>query len=370
MIVLITGAKGFIGKNLIATLERINDVEILRYDIENTLDDLRKLSKKADFVFHLAGVNRPKDMSEFEIGNRGFTQQLLNFLKESGKKTPVLITSSIQADLDNPYGLSKKGAEDALLKYASETSANIYIYRLPNVFGKWCRPNYNSVVATWCYNIARDLPIKINDPEIELNLVYIDDVVLEFINAINGRVNRGTDGLCYVPRTFKVTLKQLADKLYSYKMSRQTLVIPELAEDFDRFLYATFLSYLPENDFGYSLEMKHDNRGWLAEFIKSKQFGQLFISRTKPGITRGNHWHHTKIEKFLVVEGEAIIKFRQIHGSHVIEYKVSGQELKVVDIPPGYTHSITNIGKNDVITLFWADEIFNPEKPDTFFSEV
>lgn len=368
--VLITGANGFIGKNLVATLERMEDVEILKYGSENTIEQLEELVEKADFVFHLAGVNRPKDVKEYETGNKGFTEQLLRILKEKNKKVPVLLSSSIQATLDNPYGTSKKAAEDAVFQYGKETGANVYVYRLPNVFGKWCKPNYNSVVATWCYNIANNLPIQINDPSTKLTLVYIDDVIEEFINALYGKENQDVNGFCSVKRTFQVTLGELADILYSFKKSRETLVMPNLEGDFERFLYATYISYLPKGEFGYHLDMKRDNRGWLAEFIKSNQFGQIFISRTKPGITRGNHWHHTKVEKFLVIEGEAVIKFRSIHGSEVIEYRVSGEELRVIDIPPGYTHSITNVGETDVITLFWANEIFDPEQPDTYFLEV
>lgn len=366
--VLITGANGFIGKNLIATLN--SDVEILKYDIDNSLEDLKEFTRKADFVFHLAGVNRPQEVSEFEKGNRDFTERLLEMLKENSKKIPVLLTSSIQAGLDNPYGLSKKNAESLVLEYSKQTRATVYIYRLPNVFGKWCRPNYNSVIATWCYNVAHGLPLQINNLETELNLVYIDDVVQEFINAFNGSESRAENDFCYIPRTFLVTLKQIADTLKAFKNSRSTLIMPSLEGDFERFLYAAYLSYLPENEFGYELEMKYDQRGWLTEFIKSPGMGQIFISRTKPGITRGNHWHHTKAEKFLVIEGEALIKFRQINSKEIIEYRVSGEKLEVLDIPTGYTHSIMNIGNIDVITLFWADEIFSQEKPDTYYLEV
>jgi len=368
--VLVTGSNGFIGRNLIVSLEKLQNIKVLKYDIENSIDELRECIKIADFVFHLAGVNRPKEVSEYEQGNKGFTEDVLDIIKQSGKKIPILLASTIQAAMDNLYGLSKKGAEEAVFEYGRQTGAKIYVYRLPNVFGKWCRPNYNSVVATWCYDIPRGLPIQINNPETELNLVYIDDVVDEFVNAMNGRANVGTDGYFFVTRTFKINLQQLADMLYSFKNSRKTLVVPDFEGDFEKFLYATYLSYLPEDDFGYCLEMKHDNRGWLAEFIKSKHFGQIFISRTKPGITRGNHWHHTKAEKFLVIDGEAVVRFRQINDINVIEHRVSGMDLKVLDIPAGYTHSITNTGNKDLLTLFWADEIFNPEKPDTYYLEI
>lgn len=366
--VLITGANGFIGKNLIATLE--NEVEILRYDTENTLVELREFAQKSDFVFHLAGVNRSSDITEFERGNNGLTELLLDILKESSRIVPVLMTSSIQVDLDNSYGKSKKKAEKAVLDYGKETGAAVYIYHLPNVFGKWCRPNYNSVIATWCHNISRELPIQINDPETELNLIYIDDLILELINALSGHETRDIDGFCFVQRNFRATLKEIAATLNFFKDSRTTLVVPSFERDFVRFLYATYLSYLPENEFWYELEMKHDNRGWLSEFIKSESMGQIFLSRTRPGITRGNHWHHTKVEKFLVIEGEAAITFRQINGNDVIEYGVTGEKLKVLDIPTGFTHSITNIGETDLLTLFWVDEIFNSEKPDTYYLEV
>ncbi|NBJ14694.1 MAG: SDR family oxidoreductase [Dehalobacter sp. 4CP] len=366
--VLVTGANGFIGKNLIATLD--TNMEILKYDIDNSVNELKDFCRRADFVFHLAGVNRPLEVGEFEKGNSGFTELLLTMLRENNKKVPVLMTSSIQAEIDNPYGQSKKNAESLLEDYARETGNPVYIYRLPNVFGKWCRPNYNSVIATWCYNISRGLPIQINNPETVLSLVYIDDVVQEFIHAFNGSESRMDNGFCFVTRTFSITLHQIANTLEAFQESRSSLVMPNFEGEFERFLYATYLSYFPENGFSYDLEMKHDQRGWLAEFIKSPAMGQIFISRTKPGITRGNHWHHSKVEKFLVIEGDALIRFREINVPKVIEYSVSGDKLQVLDIPTGYTHSIENVGKTDVITLFWADEIFNAEKPDTFYLEV
>lgn len=366
--ILITGANGFIGKNLIASLEK-EQVKIIKYDLHNTLDDLNEYVKEADFVFHLAGVNRPNEVSEFEKGNKDFTEYLLDLIKKSPKTIPLLFTSSIQSELNNPYGISKKYAEDAVLEYSRETGAAVYIYRLPNVFGKWSLPNYNSVVSTWCYNISRNLPIQINNPDTELSLIYIDDVVREFILALHGSTSLDK-GFCFVPRIFTVSLRKIANLLESFKNSRASLILPSFEGDFERFLYATYLSFLPESDFSYDLEMKHDNRGWLAEFIKSKSLGQIFISRTKPGITRGNHWHHTKIEKFLVIEGEAIIKFRHLHSTEVLEYRVSGEIIQVLDIPAGYTHSITNIGKTDLITIFWADETFSQENPDTYFLEV
>jgi UDP-2-acetamido-2,6-beta-L-arabino-hexul-4-ose reductase len=368
--VLVTGAAGFIGKNLCASLAQRKDIEVLPYDIDDSPETLADCAARADFVFHLAGVNRPQNIGEFDKGNRGFTEELLDMLEKSGRKAPVVMTSSIQASLDNPYGISKKAAEDAVFNWSSQTATDGLVYRLPNVFGKWCRPNYNSVVATFCHNIARGLPIQVNNPETRLSLVYIDDVVEELVAAMDGAAQKGDDGFCHMTRTFSVTLQQLADTIYSFAESRMSLVVPNFEGDFERCLYATYTSYLPEDGFGYELDMKHDNRGWLAEFIKSRQFGQVFISRTKPGITRGNHWHNTKIEKFLVINGEANIKFRKIGTGEVIEYKVNGERLRVIDIPAGYTHSITNISDTDLITLFWANEIFSQEKPDTYFLEV
>ncbi|WP_018757565.1 NAD-dependent epimerase/dehydratase family protein [Paenibacillus terrigena] len=368
--VLITGVNGFIGSNLATSLSQTGNVEILKFGKENTPEQLRELIAKADFVYHLAGDNRPLNPQEFDSGNRGLTELLLDCIQENGRNIPVLLSSSIQVSLDNAYGMSKKDAEELVKNYAVKTGAKVYVYRLPNVFGKWCRPNYNSVVATFCHNIATHQPIQIHDRNTELNLVYIDDVIEEFTRVLNEIDHRDVSGHCSVERTFKVKLGDLADTLYSFQGSRDSLVVHNLAGDFERFLYATYLSYLDESNFSYALEMKQDHRGWLAEFIKSDHLGQIFISRTKPGITRGNHWHHTKVEKFLVIDGEAIIKFRHVNADFDIEYHVTGNELKVLDIPPGYAHSITNIGDSDVLTLFWASEIFDTAKSDTYYLEV
>ncbi|HWP68930.1 MAG TPA: NAD-dependent epimerase/dehydratase family protein [Rectinemataceae bacterium] len=368
--VLLTGAEGFIGRNMKARLGQRSDIRLLCIDVGNTKEELAKATMEADFVIHLAGVNRPKDLSEFEIGNKGLTEELVDLLLSRESKIPLLISSSIQAALDNPYGKSKLGAEEAIREYGRATGAAVYIFRLPNVFGKWCRPNYNSVIATWCHNTARGLPIQINNPETELHLVYVDDVAEGFIAALDGTVSPDTDGFCRVSRTYKKTLAQVAGALESFAASRKTLVMPSLEDSFTRALYATWLSYLPGEEFSYPLEMKRDDRGWLAEFIKSPSFGQVFVSKTKPGITRGNHWHHTKVEKFLVISGKALIRFRKIGDKNILEYPVSGDELRVVDIPVGYTHSITNIGETELITLFWADEIFNSAAPDTYFLGV
>lgn len=368
--VLITGAEGFIGKNLCLRLQKREDIRLLCIDLGNSKEELAKAANEADFVIHLAGVNRPKDSFEFESGNKGLTEELVHILSSRKEKIPLLISSSIQAALDNPYGKSKLGAEEAIREYARATGAPVFIFRLPNVFGKWCRPNYNSVIATWCHNTTHGLSIKINDPSMELHLVYIDDVAEAFITALDGTKSPDEDGFCRVARTYKETLAQIAAALESFVASRKTLVIPSLEDSFTRALYATWLSYLPETEFGYPLEMKRDDRGWLVEFIKSPAFGQVFISKTKPGITRGNHWHHTKVEKFLVISGLAMIRFRKIDDNKILEYPVSGDELRVIDIPVGYTHSIKNIGETELITLFWADEIFNPAAPDTYFLGV
>lgn len=370
MKILVTGANGFIGKNLILHLKNKGYTDILEYDIDCPQKLLEKYAKECEFVFHLAGVNRPKDTKEYKEGNFGFTSVLLDTLKKSGNKAPILFSSSIQAAIDNPYGESKKACEDLIFRYGRENGIKTYIYRLPNVFGKWCRPNYNSVVATFCYNIARSLNITINDRETILELVYIDDVAEEFINTLTNNENRGVDGLFKVQKTYTVKLGELADKLYAFKENRKTLLMPSVETDFDRALYSTFISYLPANEFSYPLDMKRDERGWLTEFIKSKSLGQIFISKTKPGITRGNHWHHSKVEKFLVIQGEAMISLRKIGSDEKIEYPVSGSELRVVDIPAGYTHSITNIGDDELITLFWANEIFSGDKPDTYYEKV
>lgn len=368
--VLVTGANGFIGRNLVATLSRREDVEVMMIDSKNSLEELEVYALKADFIYHLAGVNRPENTEEFVTGNLGYTQHLINILSSNQKKTPILLSSSIQAGQDNPYGSSKRAAEEAVFAYGHNVGVNTFVYRLPNVFGKWSKPNYNSVIATWCHNISREIPIQVNNPDAEVTLVYIDDVIESFVGSMDDPDASYIGDYHDISRSFKVKLKDIEASLVSFKSSRDTLVISDLKNDFERFLYSTYLSYLPENDFGYDLEMKHDNRGWLAEFIKTEHSGQVFISRTKPGITRGNHWHHTKVEKFLVIEGEAVVKFRQIEGEETLEYPVNGLSLRVIDIPPGYTHSITNIGTTDVITLFWANELFNPEKPDTYYLEV
>ena len=362
---LITGANGFVGRNLCANLEVREDCEILKYDISNTRNELREYLSQADFVFHLAGVNRPKDESEFKEGNADLTHDIVDILGELGKTTPILLSSSTQAELDNPYGKSKKMAEDVVLAYGHS-----YVYRFPNLFGKWCRPNYNSVVATFCHNIAHDLPIQINNEAHLMTLCYIDDVVRECIKCLEGRKQPASDGFCHAEVTYQITLGELADRVRSFRDIRETAVLPDMSDDFTRKLHSTYLSYLSEDNFSYFPTLHSDARGWLFELIKEPHAGQIFVSLTKPGITRGNHYHHTKVEKFTVVQGEGVIRFRKIDGGDVLEYKVSGDNPEVVDIPPGYTHNIENTGTTDLLTLFWACELFDPDNPDTYYLEV
>lgn len=388
--VLVTGSNGFVGKNIVIALNEAKKYEVLTIDRQNSKEELRQATLNADFIVHLAGVNRPKETSEFYEGNGGLTEKIVSFLKNENKNTPILITSSTHAEIDNDYGKSKKQSEDALIKYSDEFNAKIYVFRLPNLFGKWCRPNYNSAVATFCYNIAHDLDVWVNDPSIELSLVYIDDVVESIVeciecwnminlNEINEEVALTTTGSSCVQidkyyyevtTVYKRTLGNIVDSLKMFRNMRKSLLIPDLSDGFNKALYSTYLTYLEEDDFSYFLDKKEDNRGWLAELVKSEQFGQMFVSKTHPGITRGNHWHHTKTEKFIVIQGQANIRFRKIDEDKVIEYIVDGEKPQVLDIPPGYTHSIENIGQDEVITLFWSNEMFNPEKPDTYFLEV
>ena len=371
MKVLVTGAKGFIGKNLIAELDRMEGVEVCPFDIDTPTELLEIYGADCDFVFNLAGVNRPQNVEEFMEGNFGFATTLVETLKKHGNTCPIMNASSIQAALDNPYGQSKKAGEDMLLAYGREVGAPIYVYRFPNVFGKWCRPNYNSAVATFCNNIANDLPIQVNDRNTLLHLVYIDDVVAELLGAMNGHPHVDEQGYCYVPTVHDVTLGEIVDLLYSFKESRSNLMIPDMtADSFSKKLYSTYLSYLPKDGFSYSLKMNVDARGSFTEVVKSADRGQVSINISKPGITKGNHWHHTKNEKFLVVSGKGVIRFRKIDEEEIIEYHVSGEKLEVVDIPTGYTHSIVNEGDTDMVTLMWCNECFDPGKPDTMYVPV
>jgi UDP-2-acetamido-2,6-beta-L-arabino-hexul-4-ose reductase len=369
MKILVTGAQGFIAKNLIAELKSQNYKDILEYSKETKTSLLDEYCKEADFVFHLAGVNRPLDQSEFMDGNYGFTLTLLETLKKHQNTCPIMISSSIQAELDNPYGISKKAGEDLIFKYSKETGAKVLAYRFPNVFGKWARPNYNSAIATFCHNVAHDLPINVNDPSVLMNLVYIDDVVVELINAFSGNENKVGD-YCEVPVVHTITLGEIVELIYSFRNSREERIIPNMSNSFTKKLYSTYLSYLPINQFSYDLKMNVDHRGSFTEFIKTPDRGQVSVNISKPGITKGNHWHHTKNEKFLVVAGKGVIRFREIDSDEVIEYFVSGDKLEVVDIPTGYTHNIENLGDTDMVTIMWANEYFDPEKPDTYFLEV
>lgn len=378
MKILVTGAKGFVGKNLVSTLKNIQNgkdktqdikiEDIYEYDIDSTKDDLRKFTLDCDFVIHLAGVNRPTDPKEFYDGNAGFTETLCNYLKDANNHSPILISSSIQVERDNDYGKSKKEGEDLLLKFGKENGNSIFIYRFANLFGKWCRPNYNSVIATWCYNIAHDLDIQVNDRSVVLSLCYIDDVVNEILECIKG--NRNSNENNKVEPEYHVSLAQIEETLYQIKASRNDLSIINQADEFTKKLYATYLSYLPEDHFSYPLKMNIDQRGSFTEFIRTKEHGQVSINISKPGIIKGNHWHHTKNEKFLVVSGTGVIRFKKVDEDKVIEYYVSGDKLEVIDIPTGYTHNIENLGDTDMVTVMWANELFDPNKPDTYFEEV
>ncbi len=365
MKVLITGAGGFIGKNLCQAMkERLPQAQQLWTEAYTPKAVLAQYAAQCDFVVHLAGVNRPKEEAEFAQGNAGFTQEVIQLLERGGNVCPVLMTSSIQAALDNPYGRSKLAAEQALQAHGQKTGAPIHLYRLPNVFGKFCRPNYNSAVATFCHNIARGLPIQVTDPAIELNLVYVDDVVEEILAAIQGRA-RGS-----VEPVYRATLGRIVSMLEGFRDSRQTLACPDTGDGFSRKLYATYLSYLPGDGLVYGLTMHRDPRGAFTEFLRSPERGQLSVNTSLPGITRGGHYHHTKNEKFLVVQGRGAIRLRRIDEVEVHTYEVSGDELQVVDIPPGYAHSIENTGAQPLVTLMWCSECYDPANPDTYPMEV
>lgn len=381
MKVLVTGAKGFLGKNLCETLKNVRDGkdrtrnvsidEIFEYDIDTSKDDLKHFCKNADFVFHLAGINRPKDNSEFMKGNFGFTEELLSILAECGSKAPIMVSSSIQAALDNPYGISKKAGEDLVFEYGKKSGIKVLVYRFPNLFGKWCRPNYNSAVATFCYNISHNLPITISDRSHMMTLCYVDDVVDELMAALTGKEHKNGE-YCAVPTEHKITLGEIADLLYSFKNSRETKDVPNMEQGgFSKKLYSTYLSYLEPDDFAYKLKMNCDDRGSFTEILRTKNAGQFSVNISKPGITKGQHWHNTKTEKFLVVSGHGLIQLRKIGTSEVINYEVNGKEMTVVDMIPGYTHNIINLSETEeLVTFMWCNECFNPEKPDTYFEEV
>ena len=404
MKILVTGAAGFVGKNLIAQLENINSgkeknsplnhilqsagqqlatdagqqpLTIFKCDLGTTEEELDGYCKEADFIVHLAGVNRPKDESEFMKGNADFTSQLLGLLEKHNNKATILLSSSIQAELDNPYGRSKKAGEEILLEYSKRTGAKVLIYRFTNLFGKWCRPNYNSVVATFCNNIANGLDITINDPSVTLNLCYIDDVVEELIRAIVGQQTEKEDGFCHVSVVHQVKLGEIAELLYGFKEMRNNLEVPKLDEPFQKKLYSTYLSYLPVDSFRYKLKPNVDNRGSFTEIIRTADRGQFSVNISKPGITKGNHWHHTKNEKFLVVSGHGLIELRRVgldeEGKPYpkVSFEVRGEDLEVIEMIPGYTHNIINLSETeDLVTFMWANEAFDQSKPDTYFEIV
>lgn len=383
--ILITGSGGFVGRNLVATLQTRGYTDLMLFEKDDTPETLADYCRRAAFVVHLAGINRPKDPSEFYSGNAGLTDTMLSLLEEAGSRAPVLVTSSIQASLDNDYGKSKLQAEQAIFAHGQRTGAPVFVFRMEGVFGKWCRPNYNSVVATFCHNVAHGLPLQVRDPAYSLPLVYIDDVVACILDAMEkGEAVRDETGICRIHPVHTVTLGQLAETIQGFAKARggkaalalgtdglPTLEVPDLtADSFTKKLYSTYLSYLPADDFAYDLNMHCDNRGSFTEFLRTPERGQVSVNISKPGIVKGNHWHHTKNEKFLVVKGEGVIRFRQFFSDEVIEYHVSGEKLQVVDIPCGYTHNIENVGEGEMVTVMWANEAFDPAHPDTFAMQV
>jgi len=388
MNILVTGANGFVGKNLTARLETLRDGrdrtrpslqigEIYRCTREMSPEALADCCKKADLVVHLAGVNRPKDPEEFAAGNTDFTRTLLETLRKSGNRCPVLLASSIQASLTgrfagSPYGQSKKAAEELLLAYGEETGAAGMIYRLPNLFGKWCRPNYNSVVATFCHNISRELPITASDPAVELELVYIDDLIDEILNAMEGHPHRSEGAYCRVPVSHRVTLGEIVRLLHSFHDQPRTLLLPEIPEgSFEKKLYSTYLSYLPPEKIAFPLKMNVDERGSFTELLKTASCGQVSVNISKPGITKGQHWHNSKWEFFMVVAGHGLIQERRIGSDEKIEFEVSGDQIQAVHMLPGYTHNIINLSETEsLVTVMWANELFDPSRPDTYFEEV
>jgi UDP-2-acetamido-2,6-beta-L-arabino-hexul-4-ose reductase len=367
MKVLITGSDGFIAKNLIEHLKRDEDIKLYLYNKTDSLDMLEAYVKEVDFIFHLAGVNRPKDTKEFYEGNSNLTKTITDMLIKVKKQTPILLSSSVQSELDNDYGKSKLEAEKLLINYAKQTSAKVFIYKLPNVFGKWSKPNYNSVISTWCHNITHGVDIQINDRGVELNLVYVDDVAKSFMEKLE---SKSDEQYFKIDTVYKKTLGQIEELLYQFRDNRTNLIIPNVASSFERALYATYLSYLATDDFSYNLKGHQDDRGTFFEILKTLDSGQFSLSTTAPGITRGNHYHHTKNEKFLVVKGEALIEFKHIVTNEIIEYKVSDKKMEVVEMIPGYTHNIKNTGDEEMLLFLWANEAFDQNNPDTYFLEV
>lgn len=369
MKVLVTGSNGFVGKNICEFLKR-KEVEVLSFDINNTIEELEQLILSAEFIVHLAGINRPLNKEEFKTGNYGLTVTICELLKKHKKKTPIILSSSTQASLDNEYGISKKAAEDYLLNFSNSHGDDVFIYRFANLFGKWCKPNYNSVIATFCHNISRDIEIKVNKDAPDVEFVYIDDVMNTIYKNIIHPLSFKNETYIKIKPSYFVSPLKVAELLNSFKKSRENLLIIDQKDEFSKKLYATYLSYLPTDKFSYKVKMNVDNRGSFTELLKTDQFGQVSVNVGKPGITKGNHYHHTKNEKFIVVSGTCEIKFRKIGCDEVISIIASGDNIEVIDIPTGYTHNITNIGENDSITIMWANELFDPNNPDTYFEEV
>lgn len=368
MKVLITGANGFVGKNLIAHLSERKDVEVVAYTRDHSLAQLPSLVASVDFIFHLAGVNRPQSPEEFKIGNADLTQALCEAIRASGKPTPVLYTSSTQADRDNPYGVSKRAAEQVLQDLQASHGSTVHVLRLPNVFGKWARPDYNSAVATFCHNITRGLPIQVNDRQASVRLVYIDDVIECFIRAMDA--GAGSDSVTQVQPAYRITVGELADQLYAFRASSDTLIIDAVGTGLVRALYSTYVSYLPVERFTYDVPKYGDPRGVFVEMLKTRDSGQFSYFTAHPGVTRGGHYHHSKTEKFLVIKGKACFRFRHIVSGEFYELFTQGEQPQIVETVPGWTHDITNVGEEEMIVMLWANEIFDRERPDTFAMPV
>ena len=367
MNVLVTGAYGFIGKNLIVRLNEL-DIQVVTYARKNKTQDLERLIKDVDYVVHLAGENRPKDEKDFDVVNAGLTSSICDVVRSSGKNTPIILASSTQAELDNAYGKSKLDAEVVVKELEIDTGCPVYVYRLPGVFGKWCKPHYNSVVATFCHNISHDLPIQVNNPDFELNLVYIDDVVEEFVKIIQGAKDDKKE--LSVQPEYKIKLGDLADQIKIFRESRDSLISERVGDGLIRKLYSTYVSYLSPEQFSYSIPSYGDERGMFAEMLKTKDSGQFSFFTAKPGVTRGGHYHHSKTEKFLVIQGEAKFGFRHIVSNETHEVVTSGNKLKIVETVPGWSHDITNIGTGEMVVMLWANEIFDPDNPDTIAYKV
>ncbi|NUT76986.1 SDR family oxidoreductase [Pseudomonas sp. C1C7] len=368
MKVLITGANGFVGKNLLAHLNERNDVEVRKFCREDDVSQLPSLVSDVDFIFHLAGVNRPENVEDFKVGNTDLTKTLCSAVARTGRNIPLLYTSSIQAESNHAYGSSKRNAEEALLSLSVQSNSQVHLFRLPNVFGKWARPNYNSAVATFCHNIVNGLPININDANANISLVYIDDVINCFISVMDGKVSG--DPFVVVEPQFSITVGELATQLRAFKESRQSMIAERVGTGLVRALYSTYLSYLPPKDFTYEVPKYGDARGVFVEMLKTKDSGQFSYFTAHPGITRGGHYHHTKTEKFLVIKGDACFRFRNIVSGEFYELFTNGDTPEIVETVPGWTHDITNIGESEMIVMLWANEIFDRELPDTYTMPV